>query len=102
MFAPLPYPPTFSYSLLGSQVYLNSAQGKKDLVEVSIIEEVNDGEVNYTGTVAEFQPAFDTLYGETLGNSGVGWSKQIPLWQAGLLKMGVGTEPPAAAGTYNK
>jgi hypothetical protein len=101
-FQPIPYPPTYSPAALGSIVYIMSAQGAKDLVEVSLINEINDGEINYTGTVAEFQPAFDALYAETLGNSGIGWSKQVPPWLAGLTKMGIGTQPPAPAGTYNK
>lgn len=102
-FNKIPYPSTYSIIGLGSPTYLASKQGQMDLVEVSLINEINDGEVNYPNDPVAFQTQFEALYNETLGNTGVTWSQQITKWQAGLLNpMGVGTEPPAPAGTYNK
>lgn len=96
-FVPAPLPPTWSPANLGNPKLWGTPEFSKDLVQVSIANLINDGEINGTFTQAEF----DSMYSATLGNASMAFSQAVPAWQAALVKAGIGTET-GPAGTYNK
>jgi len=100
MFTPAPYPanwPNGAYSGPTDPGYFMTPGYAKDLVQVSIAIQINNGSINGTFT----QTQFDQWYAATLGNP------TVPFWMAGaalhalLSQNGVGTEA-GPAGTFNK
>lgn len=94
-FVPAPYPPGYP-SILATPWFWMNKDSAKDLIQISLAEVINDGEINGTFTQAQF----DQMYQATFGS--LPFYQASPAWQKALAANGIGTEPPAPAGTYNK
>jgi hypothetical protein len=91
-----PYPPNWTPLEFSDPTKWTSPAYAEALVQISLADQCNLGEVNGFFTQAQF----DKIWAESFGDSGLPFSKQATAYQAAVKAAGIGTLPPGPAGTY--